>query len=101
MAQNDLTPREQEIVNLLPGGMTNGEIADLLGISEWTVKRHISNAFEKMGVTNRTQAAVQMLRLQNHALLRTLGTRIQVMGDACHRCGGTDFVCYHCLEEAV
>ena len=73
MAQNDLTPREQEVINLLPGGMTNGEIADLLDISEWTVKRHLSNAFEKMGVTNRTQAAVQMLRQDYHSMLRALG----------------------------
>ena len=51
-----LTAREVEILRLVAGGMRNQEIADQLFISLSTVKRHIANAYGKLGVSHRTEA---------------------------------------------
>jgi DNA-binding NarL/FixJ family response regulator len=48
-----LTPRERDIVNLLADGATNKQVADVLDISERTVKGHLSNVFQKLGVPDR------------------------------------------------
>lgn len=53
-----LTEREKEILCQVAEGMLNKEIAASLNISEQTVKNHISNIFQKLGVADRTQAAV-------------------------------------------
>ncbi len=53
-----LTKREQEVLICVVEGMLNKEIALSLNISERTVKNHISNIFKKIGVSDRTQAAV-------------------------------------------
>ncbi|MCM1567979.1 MAG: response regulator transcription factor [Roseburia sp.] len=53
-----LTKRELEVLVLITKGMFNKEIAIKLNISERTVKNHISNIFKKIGVSDRTQAAV-------------------------------------------
>lgn len=53
-----LSSREIEILKLIARGMSNKDIADSLKITERTVKNHISNLFKKIGVTDRTQAAV-------------------------------------------
>ena len=53
-----LTERELEVLKLVAEGATNVEIADRLSISSHTVKSHIVNMFNKMGVNDRTQAAV-------------------------------------------
>lgn len=55
---NELTDRELEVLKLVAGGSINKEIASILDISERTVKNHVSNIFKKIGVTDRTQAAV-------------------------------------------
>jgi DNA-binding NarL/FixJ family response regulator len=55
---DDLTPREWSVLDLVADGLTNREIADRLQISEKTVKNHLSAIFPKIGVTARTQAAV-------------------------------------------
>jgi DNA-binding NarL/FixJ family response regulator len=52
-----LTPRQQEIRRLLGTGMSNKSIAGALGISESTVKNHITEIFKALKATNRTQAA--------------------------------------------
>jgi DNA-binding NarL/FixJ family response regulator len=52
-----LTPRQEEIRNLLREGMSNKAIAGLLGITEGTVKNHITDIFRALNATNRTQAA--------------------------------------------
>ena len=52
-----LTSREREILHLVAEGMTNGEIAWELTISEGTAKTHVRNVLRKLGVSNRTQAA--------------------------------------------
>lgn len=57
-----LTRREVEILAQVASGMFNKEIANNLGISERTVKNHISNIFKKIDVSDRTQAAVFAIR---------------------------------------
>jgi DNA-binding NarL/FixJ family response regulator len=54
----DLTARESEILALLAKGMPNKRIALDLGISEKTVKAHVTSIFNSLGVTDRTQAAL-------------------------------------------
>lgn len=58
-----LTPREREIFNLLVTDYTTKEIAGRLEISEKTVRNHISNTIQKLGVSGRAQAIVELLRL--------------------------------------
>ena len=59
---DDLTEREQQVLALIGKGHTNGEIADLLVISEKTVKNHISNIFSKLHIRDRTQAVLYAIR---------------------------------------
>lgn len=54
-----LSAREQEIVMLLAEGLDNRQIADRLILSEKTVKNHLSRIYEKLKVSNRTQAVVE------------------------------------------
>jgi DNA-binding NarL/FixJ family response regulator len=57
-----LTPREHEILRLLTTGATNREISQALGISHETVKEHVQHLLKKIGVNDRTQAAVWAVR---------------------------------------
>ena len=57
-----LTPREQEILKILATGATNKQISQDLGISAETVKEHVQHLLRKIGVTDRTQAAVWAAR---------------------------------------
>ena len=59
----DLTRREQEILDCVASGMRNGEIASELHLAESTVKSHLTSAYLKLGVSNRTQAAIATLTL--------------------------------------
>lgn len=63
-----LTKREEEVFSLLVKNMTTKEIADHLDISEKTVRNHISNAMQKLGVKGRAQAVVELIRLGNITL---------------------------------
>lgn len=54
----DLTAREREILGLIVKGLRNREIAEILGTSEGTVRIHVSHILEKLGATDRTEAAV-------------------------------------------
>lgn len=56
-----LTQREHEILNLLSKGYVDKEIAEVLGISVWTVHGHLKKVFEKLGVHTRTEAAIKYL----------------------------------------
>jgi DNA-binding NarL/FixJ family response regulator len=51
----DLTPSERKVVDLIGEGMSNREIADRLGVSEKTVKNHVTSVLAKMGLQRRTQ----------------------------------------------
>ena len=62
---NILTPREKEIFNLLIENYNTKTIAKKLEISEKTVRNHISNAMQKLGVKGRAQAVVELIRLGN------------------------------------
>lgn len=53
-----LTPREQEVLDLIALGMSNKEIASKLVITEKTVKTHVSHVLGKLNLTDRTQAAI-------------------------------------------
>jgi DNA-binding NarL/FixJ family response regulator len=57
-----LTMREQEVLHLITEGLNNREIAEKLFISEKTVKTHVSSILGKLGVADRTQAAIYALR---------------------------------------
>ncbi len=58
-----LTKREKEVFVLLIKNKTTKEIANKLGISEKTVRNHISNAMQKLGVKGRAGAVVELLKL--------------------------------------
>ncbi len=58
LAEDTLTPRELEILPLIAAGNRNREIADILSISEDTVKVHVKHAMEKLGARDRTEAVV-------------------------------------------
>lgn len=57
-----LTRREKDVLILLVKGHTNKEMADIMFISEKTVKNHLTSIFRKLGVKDRTQAAVYALK---------------------------------------
>ncbi len=68
-----LTARELEVVSLITEGSTNKYIAQTFGISEETVKRHLTNIFNKLGVGNRLELALFAL---NHNLLPPAQTSV-------------------------
>jgi DNA-binding NarL/FixJ family response regulator len=53
-----LSDREREVLALVAGGLANKQIARHLGISERTVKSHLTSVFQRIGVSGRTQAAL-------------------------------------------
>jgi two-component system NarL family response regulator len=55
--EKQLTRREQAVLELLAGGLTNREIQTSLSLSEGTLKNHLKHIYEKLGVGNRTEAA--------------------------------------------
>jgi two-component system NarL family response regulator len=62
MTRVDLTPREMGVLRLLGEGLSNKEIAARLGIVEGTAKLHVSRLYEKLRVSNRTEALAVALR---------------------------------------
>ena len=63
MKQKILTDREQEVFELLIKNKSTFEIAKKLNISEKTVRNHISNAIQKLGVCGRSQAIIELIKL--------------------------------------
>ena len=64
MNKSILTKREKEVFTLLIKNMTTKEIASTLRISEKTVRNHISNTMQKLGVKGRSQAVVELLKMK-------------------------------------
>ena len=69
-SNDQLTPRELEVLALVSRGMSNGDIAKELFIGEATVKTHLLHVFDKLGVSDRTAAVTTAMRL---GVLRDLG----------------------------
>ena len=63
MNSSILTKREKEVFSLLVNNKTTKDIANSLNISEKTVRNHISNTMQKLGVKGRTAAVVELIRL--------------------------------------
>lgn len=63
MSKSILTKREKEVFDLLILNKTTPEIANKLNISEKTVRNHISNAMQKLGVKGRAGAVIELLKL--------------------------------------
>ena len=59
--QKALSPRELDVLRLTSKGYRNNEIARLAGISVNTLKYHLKNAFDKLGVTSRTEAVTEAI----------------------------------------
>ena len=63
-----LTRREKEVFKLLIEGLSTKEIASTLRISEKTVRNHISNVMQKLGVKGRANAVIELLKLKEISL---------------------------------
>lgn len=62
LGEEELTKTESSVLRYLVGGMSNKEIAFALDVSENTVKTHVKNIFEKLGVSDRTSAATLAIK---------------------------------------
>lgn len=62
LGQEDLTPAEANVLRMIVGGMSNKEIAFALDVTENTVKTHVKNIFDKIGVSDRTSAATTAIK---------------------------------------
>jgi DNA-binding CsgD family transcriptional regulator len=60
-----LTPREVEVLQTIASGMTNAEAARRLDLSVHAIKFHLAAIYRRLGVNNRTEAAVAYLRSMN------------------------------------
>jgi DNA-binding CsgD family transcriptional regulator len=58
-----VTPRQEEILNLIKSGKTNSEIAELLDCSPWTIKNHIQAILRKLDSNTRTHAIARAMSL--------------------------------------
>lgn len=63
MSKGILTKREKEIFKMIVQNKTTKDIALLLNISEKTIRNHVSNAIQKLGVKGRAQAVVELVKL--------------------------------------
>ena len=68
MRKSVLTKREREVFNLLVMNNTTKDIASKLKISEKTVRNHISNVMQKLGVKGRAGAVIELLKLKEISL---------------------------------
>ena len=68
MNKSVLTMREKEIFSLLIKNKTTKDIAKILNISEKTVRNHISNTMQKLGVKGRASAVVELIKLKEISL---------------------------------
>jgi len=73
-----LTARELAVLRLLVRGWTNAQMAEKLGISERTVRFHMGNLLEKLGVGNRTEAVVAAIRAGWLKVSTIIGTVVEL-----------------------
>ena len=66
-ALSSLSPREEEVIAMASTGLTNPQIASRLDITVHGVKFHLASVYRKLGVTNRTEAAIAFLQLTAQA----------------------------------
>ena len=62
MAVPGLSSREIEVLEMTAAGMTNGQMAKTLNVTTHAIKFHLASIYRKLGVSNRTEAAVTFLR---------------------------------------
>lgn len=67
---NILTPREKKIFEKIIDNYSTKEIAEELGISEKTVRNHISNVMQKLGTKGRASTVIELLKLKEFSLER-------------------------------
>lgn len=70
-----LTPQQVRVLMMLSGGLLNKQIAYELGVSEATVKAHVSAILQKLNVESRTQAVIAAAKIEQGALTAVGGTR--------------------------
>ncbi|MBV2142440.1 response regulator transcription factor [Falsochrobactrum sp. TDYN1] len=68
-----LTPQQGRVLTMLADGLLNKQVAYELGVSEATVKAHVSAVLQKLGVDSRTQAVILLSRIGNEALTADAG----------------------------
>ena len=68
MSKSILTNREKEVFDLLITSKTTKEISEILGINDKTVRNHISNVMQKLGVKSRSSAVIELLKLNEITL---------------------------------
>ncbi len=68
MTKSVLTKREKQVFDLLVLNRSTEQIAQKLGISEKTVRNHISNVMQKLGVKGRASAVIELLKLKEISL---------------------------------
>ena len=68
MGKGILTKREREVFELLIKNNTTKDISSVLNISEKTVRNHISNVIQKLGVKGRSSAVIELLKLNEISL---------------------------------
>ncbi len=68
MSKSVLTKREKQVFDLLVLNRSTEQIANNLGISEKTVRNHISNVMQKLGVKGRAGAVIELLKLKEISL---------------------------------
>ena len=61
--EEPLTPREEQVLRLAATGLTHREIAGRLGIRAKTVRNHLANLYDKLGIHARAQAVLHAIRL--------------------------------------
>ncbi|MGN6550596.1 MAG: response regulator [Pararhizobium sp.] len=66
-----LTPQQGRVLNMLSEGLLNKQIAYELGVSEATIKAHVSAVLQKLNVDSRTQAVIQLSRIGHDALVQS------------------------------
>ena len=77
--RNRLSAREEQVVALIENGCTNREIGERLGISPTTVKRHLTNIYDKVGVSSRLELGVWKAQRDDSLRSEYLQTQVDLL----------------------